>query len=233
MNDDFDGIPAFVFVHGIADDSPNALSNALNKGNAALFRFHEYRPNDPVGLDRPCRVRNDNAYQIRCCRVDGSCQAGVNCEDVADVVFLDLALDAARPHPVFSNHVVHNSRVTAGVEPRLKMLFAPLVFEAQMIIRIFLVGNDVAGWLRAAGRSIFVHVNRSVLDVDEVIGIVTSGITQNDVPAIEVRAVEERGPARVTGRFPSESKPSAQTRHHCEAEKNTADNHIRALAEII
>jgi hypothetical protein len=78
-------------------------------------------------------------------------------------------------------------------------------------------------------------VNHPILNLDELIGIIASGIAQDDIPATEVRAVEESGPAVMTNSFRGESDGSAGKDCDCDAEKDTAsrDDHIRALAETI
>jgi len=63
-----------------------------------------------------------------------------------------------------------------------------------VVVGIVLVGDDVAVGLQAVGGSVFIHVDRTVMDLDEVIRIIAAGIAEDDIPAVEVCAVEEEAP---------------------------------------
>jgi len=95
-----------------------------------------------------------------------------------------------RPDAILARNVIEDASVAARFQTRLKSLGAPFVFEPQMVVGVFLVGDDVARRLGAVRRGILIHVNGPVPNLDEMIGIVASGISQDDVPAIEVDTVE-------------------------------------------
>ena len=91
-----------------------------------------------------------------------------------------------------------------------------------MIVGVFLVRNDVAGGLGAVRQGIFIHMNEPILDLNEVVGIVAFRISQDDVPAVEVGAIKERGPTLVIGGLDSKSLREGAKGKERKVEKESA-----------
>src|SRR6267154_5248711 len=166
MDDYYHSIPAVTLVHGIADNAPNAVADALNEWNAALLGSHEMGHDASVRNNDAGLIGYDNGRQIRCSRIDRSDQARINGKNIADVVLLDLAFNTVRPDAVFAEDVIEDAGIAAGVDSRLEAFCSPFVFEPQMVGGIFLFGDDIPSRLRAIWLRIFIHVNGAILDLD-------------------------------------------------------------------
>ncbi len=72
-------------------------------------------------------------------------------EEVADIAFFNLALDAGRPDLVFADQAVEEAVVAFGDGAGIELLDTPLVLDADADVFELLVGGDVAGFVLLVG----------------------------------------------------------------------------------
>ncbi len=109
--------------------------------------------------------------------------------EVAAIVLLDLALDRLGPDLVGADAVEQDARVAHGVLAGGPLLLAPLEFELEAVVAVFLHGQEAAEFLAR-------DVDEAVLDPEDPLGVGlrVGAVRVGDerVPAREVLAVEQR-----------------------------------------
>src|SRR6185295_15482446 len=105
--------------------------------------------------------------------------------DVACPALDPLKLDGLGPHLLLPDHVVENTAVASLVLSRRVRRLAPLELGAQVVVVVFLLGDEVAV-LRARG------ADHSVLDREDLVGIIVQALLfKEGVKTVQVLAVEQ------------------------------------------
>src|SRR5256885_1990316 len=100
-----------------------------------------------------------------------------------------------------------------------------------MITGIFFLSDDVTMRLLACVARIFVHVDRAVMDLDQMLGIIAPGVPEHDVPPVKVCAVEQRFKTRILADLGgTEFSKQERTRSGTEQERNNRNGAQSAAA---
>ena len=98
-----------------------------------------------IGHNLASVIRHNNGNDVGGARIDKSRDARPHRPNIADISFLNLAFNTLRPDTVWAGHMVKDAGVPFGPGARREPFLTPFVFQAQVIIRIFLFGGDISG----------------------------------------------------------------------------------------
>jgi hypothetical protein len=112
-------------------------------------------------------------------------RAAIRHPEIAGATFQDLKFDRGRPNLLLASDVIENAAVARLTIARRISRLSPFEFRSQIVVRILLLGDDVAHVLSG-------NMDDTVLYLEDMIGIVVQSLVFNEgVEGGEIVAIEQ------------------------------------------